>query len=168
MRRPVLLVLVLVALTAAACGGSNKVGDKSLLNVKDQLPKGGRLGAATTTTAPAATTTVVASLGIGRATTTAPPTASTAVRELVITINGDTSGHSQFEPNSATVFTGFPVRWQNNDTVTRSVVLDDGSKRSGDIGAGKSWTTTFSTAGTFHYSDGTRPFAVASVTVVAR
>jgi plastocyanin len=165
-RRSFVLVVIALALVVAACGGSNKVGNDSLLNVKDQAGK--QLGAATTTTAPPATSTTLASIGIGRPTTTVAPTATTTVREFVIAINGDKSGKSQFDPNSGTVFTNFNVRWQNNDTVARSVVFDDGSKRSGDIAPGKSWTTTFATAGNFHYTDGTRPFAVASITVVAR
>jgi plastocyanin len=168
-RALLLLTVAALAVSAVACGGSNKVGSNSLLNVKDQVQKD-RLGAATTTTAPAATTTSAASLGIGRATTTAKSTETTVARELVILINSDKAGGaSQFEPNSASVYTNYPVRWQNNDTVTRSVVFDGGTKPpSGDIAPGKSFTTTFASPGTYHYTDGTRPYAVASITVAAR
>jgi plastocyanin len=166
MKRLIATLVLVAAPILGACSGDNKVGNESLLNVKDQV--GSRLGAATTTTAPPATTTSVASLGIGRPTTTRP-TGTTTVAEFVITINGDSSGKSQFEPNTATVFTNYKVRWQNSDAKARSVVFDEGGHAgSGDIAPGASWTTTFSSPGTYHYTDGTRPYAVASITVVAR
>ncbi len=165
-------VALVTALSAAgACGGSNKVGDKSLLNVQDKI-NNCRVGECTTTTpapaAAAATTTTKpgANLGIKPA-TTQPPTVTTVVREQVITINSDTSGGtSQFDPNSVTVFTNYPVRFQNKDTVARSVVFAD--RRSPSIEPGKSWTTTFAAAGNFPYQDGTRPYATGSVQVIAR
>ena len=159
------LAALVVALTLAACGGDSKVGDDALLNVKDQIPKD-RLGAATTTTAGPSTTAGSANLGI-RNTTTRPPVATT-IPEIVIAINGDRSGGTQFEPNNATVYPNFVVRWNNKDTVARSVVFDDGTKRSPSIPPGGSWSTTFAKPGTYTYQDGTRPYAVGSVTVVAR
>ena len=160
------LIALAVALTLAGCSSNSKVGNDSLLNVKDQIPKN-RLGAATTTTAGPVTTVGNAGLGI-RDTTTRPPT-STTVPEVVVAINGDRSGaSSQFEPNSVTVYPNFVVRWMNKDTVARSVVFDDGSKRSPSIAPGQSWSTTFAKTGTYTYQDGTRPYAVGAVTVVAR
>lgn len=158
--------VAVAVLLLAACSGDSKVGDEQLLNVKDQIPEG-RLGAATTTTAGPTTTAGNANLGI-RNTTTRPPT-STTVAEIVVTINGDRSGAaSQFEPNSVTVYPNFIVRFHNKDTVARSVVFDDGSKRSPSIPPGQSWATTFAKPGTYTYQDGTRPYAVGAVNVVAR
>jgi len=168
-RRTSAIAVALLALVGA-CGGSNKVGNNSLLNVKDKVPTC-RVGECTTTTpAPAAasatSTTATANVAI-RPSTTKPPTATTVVREQVITINSDkASTAGQFDPNSATVFTGYPVRFQNNDTVARSVVFSD--RRSPDIAPGKSWTTTFASPGAFPYQDGTRPYATGSIQVVAR
>jgi plastocyanin len=156
-----------LGLFAAACGGSNKVGDKSLLNIKDQLPQG-QLGARTTTTIAVTTTAQPASLGIKPATTKAP-TATTVAREQVILIYGDQNATGQFSPNAATVFTNYTVRFQNNDTVARTVVFTGkDTRRSPVINPGQSWPTTFTTPGTYNYQDRTRPYAVGSITVVAR
>jgi plastocyanin len=164
MKRVVLAIAVVFMLVG--CSSNSKVGDDALLNVKDQIPKN-RLGAATTTTGGPSTTAASAGLGI-RNTTTRPPT-TTTIPEVVVTINGDRSGAaSQFEPNSVTVYPNFVVRWTNKDAVARSIVFDDGSKRSPSIAPGQSWTTTFPKTGTFTYQDGTRPYAVGAVTVVAR
>ncbi len=43
------------------------------------------------------------------------------------------------------------VTFTNKDAVTHTVTATDGSFDSKDIGAGKSWTYTFPTAGTFTY-----------------
>jgi plastocyanin len=170
-RRPLVAVLLALAITSilGACGGSNKVGNNALLNVKDQVSKN-RLGERTTTV-PVETTTSLATAALGvRPATTKPPTATTVAHEQVITINADRSAAaSQFDPNTATVYTNYPVRFQNNDTVARSVVVTNGDqRRSPSIAPGQSWTTQFAAAGTYNYQDGTRPYAVGSITVVAR
>ena len=152
----------------AACGGSNKVGNNALLNVKDQVSKN-RLGERTTTIPAETTTSIAAALAV-RPATTKPPTVTTVAHEQVITINADRSAAaSQFDPNTATVYTNYPVRFQNNDSVPRSVVVTNGdNRRSPTIAPGQSWTTQFAAAGTYNYQDGTRPYAVGSITVVAR
>jgi hypothetical protein len=60
------------------------------------------------------------------------------------------------------------VRFQNNDTVARSVVSNDNKFRSPSIPPGGSWVLTLPTPGTYNYQDGTRPYAVGSIRVVAR
>ncbi len=64
----VLLLALVAILGSAACGSDNKVGDKSLLDFKEQANN--RLGETTTTTAAATTTTAA-----GAATTTTKPKA---------------------------------------------------------------------------------------------
>lgn len=159
------LAIAASALALVACGGSNKVGNNSLLNVQDKV-NSCRVGECTTTTAPpaAATTTPNGGLGIKPATTVAP--ATTVVHEQVITINSDKTTASQFDPNSVSVFTNYQVRFQNNDSVARSVVFSD--RRSPMIDPGKSWTTTFAAAGNYAYQDGTRPYATGTIQVIAR
>ena len=168
-RRPIAALAVLAAVTLlVACGGSTKVGSNALLNVKDQVSKN-RLGEGTTTV-PVVTTTSIAPAALAVRPATTRPTATTVAHEQVITINADrSSAASQFDPNSATVYANYPVRFQNNDSVARSVVLTNGDlRRSPSIAPGQSWTTQFAAAGTYSYQDGTRPYAVGSITVVAR
>jgi plastocyanin len=166
-----LLAAVLVMVTLAACSSDSKVGDDSLLNVKDEVAKQ-RLGERTTTTAAPSTTAPGAKVGLGAATTTTKPKAVTtapAAKEYVITINGDRSGAaSQFDPNNATVYVNYPVRFQNNDTSPRSVVSNENKFRSPAIPPGGSWTLTLPTPGQYNYQDGTRPYAVGSIRVVPR
>jgi plastocyanin len=52
----------------------------------------------------------------------------------IVGINGATS----FSPNPTTLEPGNTVVWQNLDTVTHRVVLDDGGLDSGNIGPGLS------------------------------
>ena len=166
MRRLTVHAVVALALLAGACGGSNEVGSDPLLNVKDKLPEK-QLGERTTTTQAVTTTAQPASLGLKPSTTR--PTATTIARELVIKVNSDRDPAGKFAPNTATVFTSYPVRFENTDTVARSVVFQGkDTRRSPLIAPGQSWTTTFAAAGSYNYQDGTRPYAVGSITVVAR
>lgn len=179
--------LLLVAL--AGCGQDNKVGDKVDLGIKSQVEQE-RLGARTTTTAAAATASTTASAPVGKAgvgeattppppttaaprpTTTAPPAATTAPPQeriaLEIAISGDSSGTSQFDPSAARVFAGSLVRWTNKDSQSRSVEADAGEFSSGLLQPGESFTFKAATPGKFNYHDGTRPYAVASLEVIAR
>lgn len=165
--------LALATVVLAACSDDSKVGDDALLNVKDEVAKE-RLGERTTTTAPPTTVAGAGKVGLGAATTTTAPkaavtTAPAAAREYVITINGDKSAAaSQFDPNSATVYVNYPIRFQNNDAVARSVVSNENKFRSPAIPPGESWTLTIPAPGTYNYQDGTRPYAVGSIRVVPR
>ncbi len=190
MSRARILITVVVALSAAlsACGEKNKVGNGALLDFKDQAQ--GRLGA-TTTTAPVETTIAAAGgkAGVGQVTTTtvaptttqapalaatttttAAPTTTTTARQAPVTeisINSD-GGSSQFDPSQAAAFVGGIFRWTNRDSVPRSVEADDGSFRSPMLGPGESFDFKAAKVGTVNYHDGTRPYAVAAIQVVAR
>ncbi len=63
------------------------------------------------------------------------------------------SNNLNFAPPTITVVIGVnnTVTWVNNDGVKHTVTATDQSFNSGDIQPGKSWTYTFTTAGTFHY-----------------
>lgn len=167
-----IVALILAVSALAACSGDSKVGDESLLNVKDEVAKQ-RLGERTTTTVPPTTAPAAAKVGLGQAPTTARPqavaTTAPAAKEYVITINGDRSAAaSQFDPNNATVYVNYPIRFQNNDSAPRSVVSNDNKFRSPSIAPGASWVLTLSAPGQYAYQDGTRPYAVGTITVVAR
>jgi plastocyanin len=177
-----LLALVLVVAAFGACGDDNKVGSGVDLGIKSQVEQQ-RLGARTTTTAAAVATTVATAptgkAGLGEATTTtarpvtttAAPT-TTAVPEeriaLEISINGDSSGTTQFEPSAARVFVGSLVKWTNKDTQPRSIEADSGAFNSGTLQPGESFTYKATAAGKFNYHDGTRPYAVGSLEAIAR
>lgn len=176
-------VLAVAALLLAACGEDNKVGEEVDLGIKSEVEQE-RLGARTTTTAAPATTAVTqpqkASVGATtappatQAPTTAPPTTApptTAAPERVaieISINGDSSGTTQFEPSQTRVFVGSLVKWTNRDSVARSVEADDGSFKSGLLEPGQSFTYRAEKVGRFNYTDGTRPYAVGALEVIAR
>lgn len=166
--RPIAL-LVTALLTLAACGGDNSVGS-------DELLEGGatgetRLGETTTTTTTAAPATDEAAPTTAAPTTAAPTTAppTTQAQQQVsieIAIQPDSAGN-QFEPRVARVFAGSIVRWTNTDSVPRSVEADNGQFTSGPIAPGASFDYTADTPGTFNYTDGTRPYAVGTLEVVA-
>jgi plastocyanin len=168
-----LAALLLAALVG--CGGQ-QVGNQSLFS--GATGTGAALGGETPTPAPTttavatshATTPPVAGSAAPRATATPRPAASQApAAHLAIAVNGDNSGKTQFDPSVANVYPGTQITWTNADTVTRSVVSDTaGQFTSGPIAPGASWSFTAAAAGTYNYHDGTRPYAVASFTVVAR
>ena len=170
-------------LVLAACGGSNKVGDKALLNIKEKAGGGFDPTATTTTTQlgklPVASTTTVAPqvTQATRPTVPSKPAATTSTvspaQQKAITasikINADNST-SQFNPSLQSAYPGTPVQWVNTDVKPRSVVSDDGTTfNSGPIAPGASYTWTASGAPRrINYHDGTRPYAVAAINVVAR
>lgn len=172
MKHRLSLIVVVLALAAAVagCGKSNKVGDESLLNFKDQTNE--RLGSTTTTAAPEETTTSTTTggnkAGIGQTTTTAKQvTTTTQVAAVEIVIKGDDSP-TQFNPGEASVYVNSYVRWVNQDTKERSVRADDRTFISPPIPPGGSWTWKATKTGRFNYVDGTRPYAVGVLEVAPR
>ena len=71
----------------------------------------------------------------------------------------------QFSPASVTVNVGGTVTWTNNGPSTHTVTADDGSFDSGNLNAGKTFSHTFQTAGTFSYHCTIHPFMKAEVVV---
>jgi plastocyanin len=137
-----------------------------------------RLGAPTTTvTTPS---TVVAGPGVlavgattttvRRTTTTLPTTTTVEQVAILISINGDSGGATttQFDPSAARVFVGSLVEWVNHDKVARSVVADNHVFGSAMLAPGATFSYRAVTVGTFNYHDGTRPYAVGSLEVIAR
>lgn len=171
MRTKLIALVLTTALAVAACGEDSSVGS-------DELLEGGvtgetRLGETTTTTteAPVAAQPQEAAPTTAAPTTappeTAPPTTE-AVQQvsLEVAIQPDSAGN-QFEPRIGRVFVGSIIRFTNTDSVPRSVEADSGAFSSGPIAPGASWDYTASTPGSFNYTDGTRPYAVGTLEVVA-
>jgi plastocyanin len=175
MKRAILILAVLTLFTGAACKSDNKVGDKSLLDFKDQAQT--RLGETTTTTAAATTTTAKgavtsttkATVKPGAPTTTtarsgAAPTATTAttapkaaqtVRQIEIY---DDDAAEPLDPQIQTAYVGSVIRWVNKGKAARVIKADSGQFASPSIAPGGSWDYTAGTAGIFAYSDDTRPY----------
>ena len=60
------------------------------------------------------------------------------------------SGYS-FLPKTLNVSTGATVTWKDNEAVIHTVTSDTGLFNSGDLTLGKTFSHTFSTAGTYTY-----------------
>ena len=89
----------------------------------------------------------------------AVPAAGAATSETIaITKNG-------FTPKTTTLAFGSKVTWRNSDTSDHQVVANDGSFASPVLGPGKTYTFTFTRAGTFHYHDALHPSLKATVTI---
>lgn len=182
-----LLCCVVLATLLSSCGDENKVGSDKILDFKEQTND--RLGVTTTTVAaPTETTTaqgpakaavgatttttaaVVATTTTQAPATTAAPTTTEARKEQAfeISITADNSGTSQFDPSASRVFKGTLVRFVNKDSVARSVEEDRGAFKSGAIAPGGSFDYRADTVGKFNITDGTRPYAVGSLEVLAR
>lgn len=187
MKRLVILVCCLaIAMGLASCGEENKVGSDKILDFKEQTND--RLGVTTTTVVAPTETTVAAAPGkaaVGATTTTAaPPTTAAAPvttaaptttaapppkeQAFEVAINGDNSGSSQFDPSASRVFKGTLVRFVNKDSVARSVEEDRGLFKSGSIPPGGAFEYRADTVGKFNFTDGTRPYAVGSLEVLAK
>jgi len=185
-----LAVLLLTALALAAltaCGSDNKVGNKALLDFKEQANN--RLGETTTTTATvtsttaaaraAATTTAKPKASAAAATTTTarsgaaptattPPTAVAAAAQTIreIDIYGDNDpAHEPLDPKVQTAYVGSVIRWVNKDTLPRSVRADSGQFASPAIPPGGHWDYTAGTVGIFSYGDDTRPYVTGELRV---
>ena len=185
-RRAIVLLLAGLALvTSVACGSDNKVGDKSLLNFKEQA--GNRLGETTTTTAAATTTTAQgvvtpttkpkAGAGGGTSTTAKAGTAATVTTATTVPANVQTvreifiygdDAAQPLDPQIQTAYVGSIIRWTNTDTVERSVRADSGQFASPMIRPGGSWDYTAGTVGTFAYADDTRPYVKGELRVAKK
>lgn len=167
----------------AGCSDNAKVGTGVNTDIKSAI-KDQRLGETTTSVAAAAS--APKQVGISAPTTTAKPIATTTTtrppqnvttttaakaQEFVVTINGDKSGKTQFDPTQTSVYVGTAIRFVNNDSVPRSVKSGQGSPvqfQSPDIAPGGSWTYVPNTPGNIPIVDGTRPYATASLYVSPR
>ena len=159
--KALVLILALVLL-AGACSSKKDVGSDALLKGTDGKQGDTRLGQTTTTAPPkdAPSTTAKPTA------TTAPPTTQAAAPAVEVTINSDTTAGGQFQPRVVQVPSGSIVRFINKDAKARSVVSDDGVFNSGDIAPGGKWDWTAGGAGSYNYSDGSRPYAVGTIDVV--
>jgi plastocyanin len=183
-RSRILAAVVLTPLLASGCSSQNHVGTTSLENFKGSGGPAGLGGpsssakpsqGAATTQPPPVRTTPADPIRSAHATTAPPaavpvrttPPASASHVTLTISIGSDSASAGPFNPPAARIYKGTCASFVNRDVTPRSVVADAGSFTSGTIAPGKSWTYCGKQVGTFNYHDGTRPYAVASLQVLA-
>lgn len=82
---------------------------------------------------------------------TSPSTPAHANEVLIQ--NGAAYNGMVFSPTALMVVAGTTVSWQNNDTVSHTVVADGGLFNSGAIEPGGGFDFHFVTAGSYGYSD---------------
>lgn len=169
MRKRFRLVVPMLAtlLALASCGSSTKVGDESQLNFKDQANS--RLGERSPSPSLAAKTGAPPDQkqAVGSPTPNAKPSQqATQQAAITVAINSDSAG-SAFDPSAVRVSKGSKVTWVNKDSVARSVEADDGHFNSGNLNPGASFTYVAGQLGKFNYHDGSRPYAIGSIEVVA-
>jgi plastocyanin len=70
-----------------------------------------------------------------------------------------------FMPTSITVAVGTTVTWKFDDSTDHTVVADDNSFTSPELGKGKTYTHTFNTAGTVKYHCSIHPFMTGTIVV---
>jgi plastocyanin len=92
----------------------------------------------------------------GSATTTGAPTTASQTTATTGTAGGGgttvTMKQFAFNPASVTVKVGDTVTWENQDGVAHDVIAADGSFKSAEFGQGKTFSFTFTKAGTYKYS----------------
>lgn len=125
----------------AACGGSSGSASNA--------------PAATPTTAPTA------------APTDTPTSAPTDTPTSAPASNGNSVAVANFafSPASLTVKVGTKVTWTNNDSVTHTVTENQGAFDSGQLPPGKSFSFTFTKAGTYSYHCNIHPSMTATIVV---
>ena len=93
----------------------------------------------------------------GSATTTSGATTTAAQTTATTGSSGGggtkvTMKQFAFNPATVTVKVGETVTWENQDGANHNVIADDGSFKSADFGQGKTFSFTFTKAGTYTYS----------------
>lgn len=74
---------------------------------------------------------------------------------------------SGYDPYYIRVFRGGIISVTNRDSQARTVTADRGEFDSGSIAPGDSWTYEATRVGKFNFHDGTRPFVVGTLEVLA-
>src|SRR4051812_28334658 len=83
---------------------------------------------------------------------------------------GDASvsiANKKFDPASVKITAGDTVTWTNSDDHDHTVVADDGSFKSGNIGSGQTFAHKFKKPGTYSYSCTYHPRMKGSVIVAS-
>jgi len=103
----------------------------------------------------------------------APITSAPVTSAPVVTSAPGTSGNEvkidisgfAFVPATITIKVGETITWTNQDSAGHTVVADDNSWTSDNLGTGAKFSHTFDTAGTFTYRCGVHPTMKGTVIV---
>jgi plastocyanin len=150
MRRAPALILPLVALALAACGGSSTPNPASsgALNPSS----------ATGSIAPSGAGSLGAPSGGTAGACAVAPAGATATVNVTIK-------DFKYNPQPVQAKVGDVVGWTNNDSVPHTATMDDGSCDTGQIAAGAAAMLTFTTAGTYTYHCTVHPTQMKDFTV---
>ena len=104
--------------------------------------------------------------GSSYSTPSGPSTNPPATGSPVSIVSGaSTLTTTAYSPNPVTVAVGGSVTWTNNDNTAHTSTANGGAWNSGTIAPGRSYTMTFSSAGTFTYRCTIHPGMTGTVTV---
>jgi plastocyanin len=166
--RRTLLAASLSLVLLAACGKSNDVGDKSLVDFNQDEAAG--LGGSTTTANTAGTETTLAQSATTaptqttlKSTTTLPPAQQEVSVEVII--QDDEQG-APFTPNTLRVAVGSKVRFLNKGTKPYAIMATNGAFGSPPIPPGGVWIYDANTPGNYTFTDDVRTYAVGKLEVV--
>lgn len=73
--------------------------------------------------------------------------------------------NTAFNPSDLTVDKGTTVKWTNDDSLTHTVVANDNSFSSGNMGKGQTFEFTFNQVGSFEYKCSIHPSMKGKITV---
>lgn len=93
------------------------------------------------------------------------PTPAPGGTAISIPVGASTLGNRAFNPPELDVTVGSTVTWTNTDSTAHTSVSDGNGWNSGIIQPRGQFSTTFSTAGTFHYHCAIHPDMVGTVVV---
>jgi plastocyanin len=97
----------------------------------------------------------------GSATTTGAVTTASQTTATTGTAGGGgttvTMKQFAFNPATVTIKVGETVTWENQDGAAHDVIAADGSFKSAEFGQGKTFSFTFTKAGTYKYSCNIHP-----------
>lgn len=106
---------------------------------------------------------VLALLAAGMHFALADPTPAPAASPYVIEI-----ANNAFSPSSLSVPAGSTVTWKNEDSYAHTVTMSGkGGFDSGNLDGGKTFSKTFTNAGTYSYACSIHPSMTGTVTVTA-
>jgi len=92
-----------------------------------------------------------------------PMKTSTTTSNVVVPANSVNIQGNSFTPGTLNAKVGDKITWTNNDSYDHTVTSDTGAFDSGKLGAGQSYSFTFTKAGTFNYHCTIHTFMTAQV-----
>ena len=97
---------------------------------------------------------------------TPSPTPPSGSGTSVTIVNGAAAlTTTAYAPNPITASVGSTLTWINNDSIAHTSTANGGAWNSGTMAPGASFSTTFSSAGSFQYHCAIHPGMVGTVTV---